>query len=139
MDFTNTESQIENIKQIFADAKREDNWDLDEDMLYSYYFVGKDVEKLEKLGLSLEDKGYNFPGIFELGDEETDKPTGEFLLQVDKIETHTPESLAERNKEFANLVGEYGLDSYDGWEFGEVGDFEDSDDFDDDLDDDIIE
>lgn len=125
MDFTNTESQIENIKQIFAEAKREDNWNLDEDMLYSYYFVGKDVEKLESLGERLENEGYNFPGIFELGDEETDKPTGEFLLQIDKVETHTPESLAKRNKEFSDLVGEYGLESYDGWEFGEVEDFDD--------------
>ncbi len=137
MDFTNTEAQIENIKQIFAEAKREDNWNLDEDMLYSYYFVGKDVEKLEELGLRLENEGYNFPGIFELGDEDTDKPTGEFLLQVDKVETHSPQTLAERNAEFSKLVGEYNLESYDGWEFGEVGDFEDFDD--DDLDDDIIE
>ena len=139
MDFTNTESQIENIKEIFAEAKREDNWNLDENMLYSYYFVGKSVEKLEELGLAMEDEGYNFPGIFELGDEDTDKATGEYLLQVDKIETHTPESLAKRNAEFSKLVGEYGLESYDGWEFGEVGDFEDADAFDDELDDDIIE
>ena len=124
MEFKDTDSQIEGIKQIFDDAKREDNWNLDEAMLYSYYFVDENVDKLEKLGLKLEEDGYDFVDIFELGDEETDKSTGEYLLHIDKVETHTPESLAERNVEFQKLADEYGIKTYDGWEFGEVGDYD---------------
>ncbi len=125
MDFKDTESQIAGIKQIFEDARREDNWNLDEEMLYSYYFVDTDVDKLEKLGLKLEEDGYDFVDIFELGDEETDKSTGEYLLHIDKVEKQTPESLAQRNVEFQKLADEYDIKTYDGWEFGEVGDYDD--------------
>jgi hypothetical protein len=125
MDFKDTTSQLEGIKEIFNAAKTEDNWNLDEDMLYSYYFVDTDVDKLEKLGLKLEDEGYDFVDIFELGDEETDKSTGEFLLHIDKVEKHTPESLAQRNVEFQKLADEYDIKTYDGWEFGEVGEYDD--------------
>ncbi len=128
MKFTDTKSQIEGIEQIFAAAKNEDKWDLTEDMLYSYYFVDKDVDKLEKLGLYLDGKGYDFIDVFELGDEETGESTGENLLHIDKVETHTPQSLAERNVEFSKLAEEYEIETYDGWEFGEVGVYDDEDD-----------
>lgn len=119
--FKDTESQLETINEIFAQAKEEDNWNLEEPMLYSFYFVDESIEKLEKLGLRLEKEGYDFVDIFELGEEETDEPTGEYLLHIDKVEVHTPESLAARNVEFQNLADEYELETYDGWEFGEVG------------------
>lgn len=122
MEFTTTESQLEGIREIFETARSEDNWNTEEEMLYSYYFIDRDVDKLEKLGLELEKQGYDFVDIFELGDEETEESTGDYLLHIDKIETHTPESLAQRNVEFQNLANEYELASYDGWEFGEVGD-----------------
>jgi len=129
--FTDVESQLEGIKEIFADAKREDNWNLDEEMLYSFYFVDTSVDKLEKLGLKLEADGYDFVDVFELGDEDTDESTGEYLLHIDRVETHTPESLAQRNIEFAGLAEEYEIETYDGWEFGEVGGEEDGEEFED--------
>ena len=122
MEFKDTQSQLEGIKEIFNDAKTEDGWNMDEEMLYSYYFVDTSVDKLEKLGLKLEADGYDFIDIFELGDEETNKSTGEYLLHIDKVEIHTPESLAQRNVEFQNLADEYEIETYDGWEFGEDGD-----------------
>ena len=131
MEFTNAESQIEGITEIFNDAKTEDGWDLSEEMLYSFYFVDESVDKLEKLGLKLEADGYDFVDIFELGDEETEKSTGEYLLHIDKTEIHTPESLATRNVEFKKLAAEYDLKTYDGWEFGEVGDYDDDEEIED--------
>ena len=128
MNFTNTESQIEGIEHIFATARKEDNWNTNEEMLYTFYFVDKDVEKLEEFGNLLEEKGYDFIGIYEAGEEDTNESTGEFLLQIDKEETHTPQSLAERNVEFAKLAAEHEIESYDGWEFGEVGVYDDEDD-----------
>jgi hypothetical protein len=128
MNFTDTESQIDGIEKIFANAVEEDNWNLDEPMLYSFYFVDENVDQLEKLGIYLDEEGYDFVDIFELGDEETNESTGEYLLHIDKIELHTPRSLAERNVKFAKLAQEYELKTYDGWEFGEVGDDEDDED-----------
>jgi regulator of RNase E activity RraB len=121
MNFIDTESQLEGIKEIFETARTEDGWNLDEEMLYSYYFVDTSIEKLEKLGLYLEKQGYDFVDIFELGDEETNESTGEYLLHIDQVEVHTPESLAQRNVEFQKFADEYEIESYDGWEFGEVG------------------
>lgn len=126
--FKDTESQLETISEIFAQAKQEDNWNLDEPMLYSYYFVDESVEKLEKLGLKLESEGFDFVDIFELGDEETGESTGEYLLHIDKVEIHTPESLAERNVRFQQLADEHEIETYDGWEFGEVEDDEEEGD-----------
>jgi hypothetical protein len=125
--FKDTQSQLETIREIFTQAKQEDNWNLDEPMLYSFYFVDESVDKLEKLGLKLEADGYDFVDIFELGDEETNESTGEYLLHIDKVEIHTPESLADRNVEFQRLADEYEIETYDGWEFGEVGDDDDED------------
>ncbi len=131
MEFKDTESQLEGIRKIFNDAKIEDNWNLDEEMLFSYYFVDKNVDKLEKLGLKLEADGYDFIDIFELGDDQTDESTGEYLLHIDRVETHTPESLAQRNVEFQTLADEYEIETYDGWEFGEVGGEDDDEEFED--------
>ena len=125
--FNDIESQLEGIRELFAEAKQEDNWNTDEPMLYSFYFVDTSVEKLEKLGLKLEADGYDFIDIFELGDEETEKSTGEYLLHIDKMEVHTPESVAQRNVEFQQLANEFEIETYDGWEFGEIGDDDDED------------
>ena len=122
MEFKDVESQIAGIEEIFAEAEREDNWKTGEPMLYSYYFVDKDADKLDSLGSALEEKDFDFIGVYELGDEATDESTGEYLLHIDKVEAHTPESLAQRNVEFARLAEEHGIATYDGWEFGEEGD-----------------
>ena len=122
--FNDIDSQLDGIREIFAEAKQEDNWNIDEPMLYSFYFVDKSVDKLEKLGLKLEADGYDFVDIFELGDEETEKSTGEYLLHIDKIEIHKPESIAQRNVEFQKLADQFEIETYDGWEFGEIGEDE---------------
>jgi len=125
--FKDTESQLDGIRQIFAEAKQQDNWNTDEPMLYSYYFVDEDADKLEELGIELEEKGYDFIGVFELGDEETDEATGEYLLHIDREEKHTPETLAQRNVELQTIADEHEVETYDGWEFGEVGVYDDED------------
>ena len=125
MDFTDAKSQLAGIREIFAEARREDGWNTDEEMLYSYYFVDANVDKLEKLGNHLENEGYDFVDIFELGDEQTNQSTGEYLLHIDKVEKHKPESLAQRNVEFQQLADEHEIETYDGWEFGETGGEED--------------
>jgi regulator of RNase E activity RraB len=117
--FTDTESQLEGIKEIFGEAT-EDGLNLNEPVLFSYYFVDTEVEKLEKLGEHLESEGYDFIDIFELGDEETEEPNGEYLLHIDKVETHTADSLAQRNVEFAKLAEKFEIMVYDGWEVGEL-------------------
>lgn len=130
MEFKDVESQLEGINELFEAARTEDGWNLDEEMLFSYYFIDTDVDKLEKLGLKLDEEGFDYIGVYELSEEDSDEPSGEFMLHIDKTEIHTPESLAQRNVELQKLAEENGIDTYDGWEFGEVG--EDDDEFADD-------
>ena len=125
MEFNDTESQLEGIRELFETARQEDGWDVTGEMLYSFYFVDQSVENLQKLGEYLETQDLDFIDIFEIGDEETKQPTGEYLLHIDKITSHTPETLAEANVAFQKLAEEYEIESYDGWEFGEVGDEDD--------------
>ena len=122
MEFKTVEEQLESIREIFETARTEDGWNPEAEMLYSYFFIDKDAEKLETLGLDLEKQGFDFIDIFELAEEESGEATGEYLLHIDKVEIHTPDSLAARNVEFQNMANEYEIDSYDGWEFGEVDD-----------------
>lgn len=116
--FTDKESQLAGIQEIFAECKQ-DGLDMTQDQLYTYYFVNDSAEKLEQFGAKLEAEGYDMIDIFELGDEATDQPTGEFLLHLDKLETHTPESLAARNVELTKLAETAEIIGYDGWEVGE--------------------
>jgi hypothetical protein len=44
-----------------------------------------------------------------------------FVLHVERIEKHTPQSLQARNSEFDRLSEEFALDLYDGWDVGPVG------------------
>jgi regulator of RNase E activity RraB len=136
MEFNDTESQLEGIRELFETARKEDGWNPTGEMLYSFYFVDRSVEKLQKLGEHLESQELDFIDIFEIGDEETKEPTGEYLLHIDQITTHTPESLAQANVEFQKLAEEYDIESYDGWEFGEVGEEIGDDEFDEFIDED---
>jgi len=122
MEFKTVEEQLESIREIFETARTEDGWNPEAEMLYSYFFIDKNAEKLETLGLDLEKQGFDFIDIFELAEEESGEATGEYLLHIDKVEIHTPDSLAARNVEFQKMANEYEIDSYDGWEFGEVDD-----------------
>jgi len=122
MEFKTVDEQLESIREIFETARTEDGWNPEAEMLYSYFFIDKDAEKLETLGLDLEKQGFDFIDIFELAEEESGEATGEYLLHIDKVEIHTPDSLAARNVEFQKMANEYEIDSYDGWEFGEVDD-----------------
>ncbi|MBC7798648.1 MAG: ribonuclease E inhibitor RraB [Pyrinomonadaceae bacterium] len=130
--FDNEESQIQGIKEIFDEASA-NGFPLTEEQLYSYYFVDKNEEKLEKLGENLEGQGYDFIGVFDLNDEENGEPTGDILLHVDKVETHTIESLAKRNVELSKLALQFEVEDYDGWEVGSL-DGEDDDDDDEEFD-----
>ena len=121
------QERIEEIREIFEEAKTEDNWNTDEDMLYSFYFVDTDPDKLEELGNELAEQDFIFVDVFQLGDEETGDATGEYMLHIDKIGVYNPESLAEQIETFRSHTDKHGLAELDGWEFGEVGEEDEED------------
>lgn len=117
-------SRIDDIKKIFEAAETEDGVDTSQPMLYSFDFVDGDPDKLESLGNALDAKGFLFVDIFQLGDETTEEPTGEYLLQVDMIAAHSAESLDSLINEINADAAALGIGEIDGWEMSELDDEE---------------
>ena len=117
--YTDEASQIERLQFSFGEI-RSAGWNPDGDLLWGFFFLDTDVEKLERLGQHLESLGYRFVDIFELEAEEGEEPSGEYMLHVEKVGTHSPATLAKRNVELARLASESGIMAYDGWDVGQV-------------------
>jgi hypothetical protein len=83
-------------------------------LLWGYFFTDPDPRKLQPVADHLTKLGYHFVSIYPTDDKTT------FLLHVEKIEHHTPESLNERNVEFDKLAEQFHLESYDGMDVGPV-------------------
>jgi len=100
---------LQQLKAFFSDLQEETGWNLDGDMLWGYFFLSEDPDKLMAAGGKLADEGYSIVGVFDADEEEEG-----FVLHVERLETHTPETLHARNGELEAFASEYGLDSYDG-------------------------
>lgn len=68
-----------------------------------------DIEKLKKLAQHLESRRYRVANLFKSDELYDGVLTGEYILSVEKVERHTPETLAERNRAFARLASSYGF------------------------------
>jgi hypothetical protein len=122
-----TNERLAEIQRMFDLAVIEDQWDMEAPMLYSFYFVSEDEAKLDKLAEELEAHGFDPLEIWQLGDEATLEPTGEYLLHVDQVAVYTPETLEKQLVAFEGLCEERGSIELDGWEFGADEDGEEDD------------
>lgn len=111
---------IEQLNEMFANIAENTDWDTSGDMLWGYFFTHNEPTKLEKAKDILLSKGYSFVDIYLSDKDEQDEPDV-FWLHVEKVETHSPSSLDERNNELYIFANEFGLDSYDGMDIGPVG------------------
>ena len=102
---------LEQLQEMFAGLRKETP--IDGEMLWSFYLISPSEEKLESAGDTLEDQGYELEGVFKCEDEET------FILQADRVETLTPESLHARNEELEALAAKLGVE-YDGMDVNPV-------------------
>jgi hypothetical protein len=110
---------MEALEQMFAGMKNQAGWNTDGDLLWSYFFLDPERTQLEPLAEHLGKMGYRVVSI-DAPDPEEDDEHGLHRLQVDRVETHTPASLAKRNAELSALASEFGVESYDGMEAGPV-------------------
>jgi hypothetical protein len=101
------------IEDMFDNMKR-NNWDVDGDLLWGYFFIDRDPVKLEKLADYLVSIGYSYVEIYP------DEERALLWLHVEKIETHTIMSLDKRNKELHNLARDFEIQDYDGMDAGKV-------------------
>jgi hypothetical protein len=106
------------IQQVFDQLLKQGNMDTKEPLLYGYFFTDADGAKLFAVSEELEKLGYKYVDIFEPDVDEADDAV--YYLHVEKVETHTVDSLDLRNKEFYKFADKYNLESYDGFDVGNV-------------------
>ncbi|UOK41614.1 MULTISPECIES: ribonuclease E inhibitor RraB [Flavobacterium] len=109
---------IETVIDFFNDLKNKDDFDTSKPLLYGYFFTDESKNKLLKVSGILENIGFKIVDIFDAEVEEDETPF--FYLHIEKIEIHTPNSLDARNKYFYELADKYGLESYDGFDIGNI-------------------
>lgn len=82
-------------------------------LLYGYFFYDKDTSHLKSLKLALLHDAYKLVRLEPVSDTE-------YILHVEKIEVHTPQSLAVREQELRRTAAQYNVRLYDGWDVGNV-------------------
>lgn len=121
---------IEQLEEMFTNMREHTDWDVDGELLWGYFFTDSDPDKLEKAAEALDEMGYDVVEIFQSEDDE-DPSITDFVLHVERIEPHTPQSLFDRNNELIAFAQKLGLESFDGVDVGTP--FEDEDGAEDDL------
>ena len=96
--------------------------DVDDELLWGYFFTDRDKKKLAPLRDELVRSGYREVALYRTDDEKT------YFLHMEKVEKHTPASLHERNQHFYALADRFGIESYDGMDVGAVEDGEEQED-----------
>lgn len=99
---------------MFESMRRDSGWRIDGNMLWGYFFSSLSERNLQEAARELQELGYRL-GDIRLRDDED-----RYQLHVERVETHTAESLHARNQEFYALAEKYELGSYDGMDVGPV-------------------
>jgi regulator of ribonuclease activity B len=103
------------MEDMFQNIRAKTKWNVDGDLLWGYFFMDPQPEKLRPLGEELAAAGYRVVNLYP-------SPNGRtHVLHVEKVETHTPQSLHQRNLEFYRLADKFGVSSYDGMDVGPAG------------------
>jgi len=88
-------------------------------LLWGYFFTHREPRKLEEAKDTLISQGYRFVDLYISDKDSADEPD-QYWLHMEKIETHSPVSLDNRNDELYKFSHDFGLDSYDGMDVGPV-------------------
>lgn len=106
------ECNLENLVSIFQQIEGE-GWKTNSELKWGYFFFDKTREKLLDGFKEIEEKGYVMETLFENDDSD-------WVMQISKIEIHTPESLHNRNQAMNRLAEHCNIELYDGWDVGQI-------------------
>lgn len=109
---TENSINIERIRHLFERMEAQ-GVDLTKPHLYGYFFFDKERRGLERLSEELLKDGYKLVNLEQIEESR-------FRLHIEKVETHTPESLYERGLVLTKIASKYSIDVYDGWDVGNV-------------------
>jgi hypothetical protein len=104
--------ELVQLEEMFSNMRTETKWNVDGPMLWGFFFTDPSEEKLQKAARRLIDQDYRFVNIYPTDDGSTR------FLHVERIETHSPQTLFARNEELYKLANELGLECYDGMDVG---------------------
>lgn len=110
---------LNQLEEMFANIHENTDWNTSDDMLWGYFFTHNEPSMLEVAKTALTEKGFNFVGIY-LSDKDEPSQADSYCLHVERIETHTPQTLDARNDKLYLFAHEFGLESYDGMDIGPV-------------------
>nr|WP_068893290.1 ribonuclease E inhibitor RraB [Pedobacter panaciterrae] len=102
------QADLKQLKGIFIKMS-EDGFDIKSSLKWSFYFIDKKKQQLEKLYREMEQHDYWIEN-FEENDE------NEWVLKVSKIDILNPEKLHKRNIAFNELANYCDVKLYDGWD-----------------------
>jgi hypothetical protein len=106
----------EEMVELFDDMKKNAPWDITKPLLWGYFFTDTNKTKLELAQVLLKAKGYQIVGIYD-SKPEADTPAL-WWLHIEKVETHTVDTLDARNREFYQFAEDHQLEAYDGMDVG---------------------
>ena len=104
--------QLSQLEAMFSDMRAKAPWNVDEPLLWGFFFFDPSAAKLREAASELQASGYKVVSISEVPGRRT------FRLHVEKVEIHSPQTLHERNSQFYALAEKYKLASYDGMDVG---------------------
>ncbi len=99
------------IDTMFATMRDKAPFNVDGPLLWGYYWLGADREKLEQIGAEMTGQGYRVVGI--------NAQKSAYQLHIEKVETHTPASLDALDQKFYAVAKRYGV-TYGGMDVGPV-------------------
>ncbi len=101
------------LVEMFEGMRTQAHWDVDADLLWGYFFTGEDQDAMRRLAKKLVTMSYHFVEI------RPDEGESGFWLHVERVETHSPDSLHQRNQKLERLADKYSV-NYDGMDAGPV-------------------
>nr|WP_255548365.1 ribonuclease E inhibitor RraB [Luteibacter sp. dw_328] len=104
---------------MFEQIADNTDWDLSAPLIWGFFFTDASAEKLRAVVPALEQDGYRFVDVF-LADKDEPAVADLWMLHVEKIEVHTPDSLDQRNDALYRFAAEHELGAYDGMDVAPV-------------------
>lgn len=103
---------IRKIDEMFSNMNT-NGLKTDTPMLYGYFFTNDNQKQLEKVAEELKEKKFEFVEIYQ----DEDKL---YWLHLERKEVHNSKTLFALNKELYAISDKYKLNSYDGFDLGNV-------------------
>ena len=103
---------LEKLQAMFANMRARTPWNVDGPLLWGYFLLDADRDKLAAAGDALVAEGYRLVDIAKVDGH------AEFRLHVERIEAYTPESLHARDIELQAPARRLHIRSRDGMDVG---------------------